>query len=263
MMKRITLVILILFTMVGIGHGQAPIKRKKTEKIEQTQSASSRQNQQQTSNNKKKVQSSVKVSEPDGYINGHGYVDLGLPSGLKWATCNVGAKKPQDYGGYYAWGEIKPKSSYDWNNCFDCLGFHSNEYRWEIYNGEDEREISPYSGHDTARENWGGTWRMPTATELKELVGKCTFEWTKMNGINGCLVTGPNGKSIFLPAAGFRYEGEGVSGFSCLLWSSSLHWSPYEVNTSSSGEALDKDNNTHEVSGVWRKNGLSVRPVAE
>ena len=111
-MKRYLLILLTLTIVTGVGYSQVPIKRKKTEKTEQTQSASSRQNQQQTSNNKKKVQSSVKVSEPDGYINGHGFVDLGLPSGTKWAICNIGASSPEKYGEYFAWGETIAKTKY-------------------------------------------------------------------------------------------------------------------------------------------------------
>lgn len=96
----------------------------------------------------------------NSYINGHEYVDLGLPSGLKWATCNVGANKPEDYGNYYAWGETGTKSSYGASN--------SKTY------GKQMNDIKGNSQYDAARSNWGGSWRLPTEKELEELVNKCT-----------------------------------------------------------------------------------------
>lgn len=124
-----------------------------------------------------------------GNINGHEYVDLGLS--VKWATCNVGASKPEDYGNYYAWGETSTKSKYSENN--------SKTYV------EQMSDIKGNSHYDAARANWGGTWRLPTRAELEELKNKCTWTWTAQNGVKGCKVTGPNGNSIFLPAAGYRY----------------------------------------------------------
>ena len=126
-----------------------------------------------------------------GTINGHDWVDLGLPSGLKWATCNVGATSPEGYGNYYAWGETSTKTSYD--------GSNSVTYR---------QQISDFSGnatYDAARANWGSSWRMPTKAEMEELINECTWTWTTQNGVNGYKVTGQNGKSIFLPAAGCCY----------------------------------------------------------
>ena len=124
-----------------------------------------------------------------GSVNGHEWVDLGLPSGLKWATCNVGATTPEDYGNYYAWGETTTKSSYTEENCIT-----------------DRQQMSDISGnptYDAARANWGGTWRMPTSAEMEELDYQCTWTWTSQSGVPGCKVTGPNGNSIFLPAAGY------------------------------------------------------------
>ena len=128
--------------------------------------------------------------------NGHEYVDLGLPSGLKWATCNVGANKPEDYGDYFAWGELKPKQEY-------------TDQTYEHYRSINRKmvflgEISGNTQYDTARVKWGGSWRMPTFDELNELRTKCTWNWTTQNGVNGYKVTGPSGASIFLPAAGYR-----------------------------------------------------------
>ena len=120
--------------------------------------------------------------------NGHEWVDLGLS--VKWATCNVGASSPSDYGNYYAWGETTVKPEYN--------------YTFHIYGEECMGDISGDSRHDAARANWGGGWRMPTSAECKELKDKCKWTWTSQDGHNGCRVTGPNGNSIFLPAAGWR-----------------------------------------------------------
>ena len=122
--------------------------------------------------------------------NGHEYVDLGLS--VKWATCNVGANKPEDYGNYYAWGETMTKKIYS------------------IFNSKKEgrymRDISGYIEYDVARANWLGNWRMPTYDELNELITQCTWTWTVQNGVKGYMVTSKtNDNKIFLPAAGGRY----------------------------------------------------------
>ena len=162
--------------------------------------------------------------------NGHEFVDLGLPSGLKWATCNVGAIKPEEYGDYYAWGEIKPKQRYDDDN----------------YTYKSNPETLPLSA-DAANVNWGGKWRMPTRAEQDELRNHCTWEWTTLNGIEGYkVISKKNGNSIFLPAAGYRYNSNlcdagrfgdywssllytnfGIFAFSLYFNSSSVDWSSY------------------------------------
>lgn len=121
-------------------------------------------------------------------INGHEYVDLGLS--VKWATSNVGADNPWDYGDYFAWGETEQKKEYTAET--------SLTYDVEM------PDISGNPEYDIARLKWGGTWRMPDGEEMNELMDECTWEWTAEHGINGAKVTGPNGNSIFLPAAGFR-----------------------------------------------------------
>ena len=133
------------------------------------------------------------VSSATGTIAGHGYVDLGLS--VKWATCNVGASSPEDYGNYYAWGETSTKSSYEEGN--------SETYKKGKYN----YDIAGNSYLDAARANWGSTWRLPTASEIVELIDNCTWTWTTMNGKSGYKVTSNvNDKSIFLPASGFRSD---------------------------------------------------------
>ena len=150
------------------------------------------------------------VSEPTGYYLDHGYVDLGLPSGLKWATCNVGASRPGDYGNYYAWGETTTKSTYTKDN---SASYESSDSKWNNIGGT--------SLCDAATANWGDGWRLPTKEDFEELLRECTWEWTTLNGYNGYKVTGPNGNSIFLPAAGWRYGAdEGRAGSGGYYWSS-------------------------------------------
>ena len=195
-----------------------------------------------------------------GTLNGYEWVDLGLS--VKWATQNVGAASPSDYRDYFAWGETRPKSSYTWNNCFDCLD--STGDSWGTYKIGGETSISPTSGHDAARENWGSMWRMPTITEFKELCYKCDWTWTSQGGHNGYLVTSKtNGNSIFLPAAGCRsgsfryyvyYVGERGYYWSSTLCSSYSYRARYLYFFS--GYHGTSDSNR-------RCEGHSVRPVTE
>lgn len=195
------------------------------------------------------------VKPMTGFVNGHEWVDLGLS--VKWATMNVGASSPSDYGGYYAWGETSTKSRYEYSNCFDCLD-PSGDY-WRTYKLGGQTKIIPASGHDTARENWGGTWRMPTDAEYEELCKKCRWTWTSQGGHNGYEITGPNGSSIFLPAAGYRSEARTYDvGKYSFYWSSTLSSSysgyAYFLYFSSSGRLMyDRG----------RSAGQSVRPVTD
>ena len=189
-----------------------------------------------------------------GTVNGYNWVDLGLS--VKWATKNVGASTPSDYGYYFAWGETETKSRYDWDNCFDCLD--STGHSWGTYKIDGKTSISPTSGHDTARENWGGTWRMPTIAEFGELCYKCEWTWTSQGGHKGYKVTGPNGNSIFLPAGwpnGTGRYGEGEFGY---FWSSTL-----SSSFSNNALCLYFNSGDHYTNYTNRRNGLSVRPVTE
>ncbi len=187
----------------------------------------------------------------------HEYVDLGLS--VKWATCNVGASKPEDYGYYFAWGETKPKEVYDWSTYKWCNGSENTMTKYctsSSYGTVDNKTTLDLSD-DAAHVNWGGSWRMPTREEQDELRAKCTWEWTTQNGVNGRKVTGPNGNSIFLPAAGSRYEGSLYdAGSYGIYWSSSLRESfsedAYYLRFYSSGV---------DWFGSGRYLGLSVRAV--
>lgn len=148
------------------------------------------------------------VSAPTGTYNGYGWVDLGLPSGTRWAKMNVGASSPSDYGSYFAWGETSPKSSYTWENlryCLDTTGDKFSKYVTDSKYGEEDGKQELELSDDAAFVNWGNGWRMPSISQQEELLKICKWTWIKMSGHNGYKVVGPNGKSIFLPAAGAGY----------------------------------------------------------
>ena len=207
--------------------------------------------------------SMIAPSENVDPYNGHEYVDLGLS--VKWATCNVGANKPEEYGDYFAWGETQPKSNYDWSTYKWCNGSYDTQTKYNTNSsyGTVDNKTTLDLGDDAARANWGGSWRMPTDAELTELREQCTWTWTTQNGVYGYKVTskksGYTNKSIFLPAAGYRYDSSlDYAGSGGCYWSSSLvtgipddAWS---VHFSSGG-----------VYGVSssRNCGFSVRPVCQ
>ena len=182
--------------------------------------------------------------------NGREYVDLGLS--VKWATCNVGATSPEEYGDYYAWGETSTKETYVGDKC-PTYGFKS-ELQSQGYIDSEGNLTSQY---DAATANWGGDWRMPTVAELRELHDNCIWTWTTQNGVNGYNVKGPNGNSIFLPAAGYRrgsslYHAGSFGNF----WGSTPddYNIAYGLYFSSDDRYMSRSN---------RSRGLSVRPVLE
>lgn len=203
-----------------------------------------------------------KNGEATSPTNGHEYVDLGLSSGLKWATCNVGANNPWEYGGYYAWGETEEKSNYDWGTYKWCRGSYDNMTKYcdnSDYGRVDNKTILEPQD-DVAHVKWGGSWRMPTIDEQRELLNECTWEWTELNGVSGYSVTGPNGNSIFLPVAGYRFCAEAYGrGSLGLYWSSSL----YNFNSLSAYYFyFYSDVHSWECLNL-RHCGQSVRPVLE
>ena len=184
-------------------------------------------------------------------------VDLGLS--VKWANMNVGAITPEDYGDHFAWGETEPKSNYAVttyklsNGTWNTL----TKYNFNSSYGTVDNKIVLDPEDDAAHVNWGGSWRMPTLEECDELIYKCTWTWTTQNGVNGRLVTGPNGKSIFLPAAGYRYDVDlARAGSDGYYWSSSL-------NTDYPNFAYFVDFSSGYVGRGYltRYYGRSVRPV--
>ena len=221
-----------------------------------------------------------KLEDLKGSIGGGGttpstmeYVDLGLPSGLKWAKCNLGASKPSDYGDYYAWGETAPKAEYTWAT-----------YKWMQAGKSGWQYITKYTfadgqtggiwydsagafigdnktvlaaADDAATANLGSPWRMPTKVEIAELITKCTWTWTTQDGVEGYQVDGPNGNAIFLPAAGSREDSvlkdAGTRGN---YWSSSLDSADC---TTARGDYFISSGGSSEK--YYRYYGLSVRPV--
>ena len=174
-------------------------------------------------------------------VDEHEYVDLGLPSGTLWATCNVGADTPEDYGDYFAWGETEPKEVYSWETYKWCNGTSNTltKYCTDSSFGtvDSKTELDPED--DAAYVNWGSLWRMPTLDQQKELIDNCTWTWTTQNGVNGQQVTGPNGNTMFLPAAGNRWgSSQSDAGSGGYYWLRTLYYSypdaAYLLNFSSS-----------------------------
>ena len=173
-----------------------------------------KEERQRKENERKRLEQSVVEKDP---YNGHSYVDLGVS--VKWATCNVGANTPEAYGDYFAWGETKPKVVYGEKNYKYNEGVEKTitKYNFSAAHGAVDNKYVLDLEDDAAHINWGGKWRMPTRKECAELEEICTWQWKQYNGVKGYLVTGPNGNSIFLPAAGFKKEKEilevGIRGF--------------------------------------------------
>ena len=201
----------------------------------------------------------IEVLQYDLY-NGHDAVDLGLPSGVKWATCNVGATKPEEYGGYFAWGETEEKEDYSLQTYIWCNGSYDSltKYCTDSYRGTVDNKTVLEPEDDVAHVKWGGGWRMPTKTEFEELLNKCDWAWTTQNGVNGCMVTSrTNGNSIFLPAAGLR---SGVTGGD--MGETGLYWSSWLDSRECLGPYdLNFTKNKQEFTSHYRYIGLPVRPV--
>ena len=205
--------------------------------------------------------------ENNGTYNGHDYIDLGLPSGTLWATCNVGANTPEEYGDYFAWGETEAKANYFWDTYKYCYftinGCELTKYCSDStygYNGFTDDLITLQPADDAATANWGDGWCTPTPVQWLELKNNTTVEWTTQNGILGCLFTASNGNVLFLPAANVNGNGFLIYLNDCGgYWSSSLK----EASPLSAWSFFfflpvpDRDG----VIGHRRADGHSVRPV--
>ncbi|MBP5348474.1 MAG: M56 family metallopeptidase [Bacteroidaceae bacterium] len=195
----------------------------------------------------------------------HEYVDLGLS--VKWATCNVGASKPEDNGNLYAWGETEVKEQYTMRTSKWGSPFSLKKYNINSEDGTVDNKTTLDLEDDVAHVTWGGNWRMPTREEMDELHDNCTWEWTTLNGINGYRVTskkqGYTDRSIFLPAAGSKYNGRYEYGSKGNYWSRSLMTDPYGDGsvTCGTGACIRFNNNQADVGWESRAAGLSVRPV--
>ena len=204
------------------------------------------------------------IVDTGGSLNGHDYVDLGLPSGTVWATCNVGADTPEGYGDYFAWGETMPKELYDWKSykygnfvyeryelnkyCTDsCWGFHGFVDNLSL--------LEPID--DAATANWGAEWRTPTIEDWEEMFQNTTYVWTTQNGVNGWRFTALNGNSIFLPTAGYWWDGVFNGVDLGIYWSVSLNT---EYPNRAWGFHFNSDS-CHLCGSSDRNRGQSVRAV--
>lgn len=162
-------------------------------------------------------------------VNGHEYVDLGLPCGTLWATCNVGSNTPEGYGDYYAWGETETKELYDWKS-YKYGRFFNERYQLNKYCTDSCYGINGFVDNlpvlepddDVARVCWGEGWCMPTIGEWEELFLNTTGEWTKLNDVKGWRCTASNGNSLFLPAAGYWWD-DAFNADLGLYWSRSIN----------------------------------------
>lgn len=202
----------------------------------------------------------VTVSGKEGIYT---YVDLGVESGTKWATYNVGASKPTEYGDYFAWGEIKPKEVYSWSTYKWCKGRDDSmtKYCTDSEYGTVDNKTVLDAEDDAATANWGSAWRMPTVKEIKELRYGCSWKWVvdfNGSGVNGHLGTSKkNGATIFLPAAGYRNAtGLNLAGDYGDFWSSSL-----VEYYSSRAYYLDFYDSDFDWFSYNRSSGRSVRAV--
>ena len=200
--------------------------------------------------------------DPDSGLNGHEYVDLGLPSGLLWATCNVGAINPEDYGDYFAWGETETKSSYNWTTYKHCNGDYTQLTKYcnnTVYgdNGFSDTLTILQPTDDAAKVNMGGGWHIPTEADWLELLQNTTNGWATQNGVNGWLFTASNGENLFLPATGCQtIEGFVQSDTYGYYWSNAL----YEENPTGV-MVFGFGSDVHGVECFLRCNGRSVRAV--
>lgn len=278
MKTKILFLLLCVFSLSALGQTQGTITRKKPKTDSTTSGGQNKQKQKKqtggSNSNKTRTQessssrtssstqqtSSSRTLATTGTHGDHEWVDLGLPSGTKWASTNVGASSPSDYGNFYAWGETSTKSRYDWSNlryCLDSTGEKFSKYvtdsKYGNVDGKKELDLSD----DAAYVNWGSGWRMPSLDQIKELKEKCKWTWTSMGGHNGYKVVGPNGNSLFLPAAGcsFGMGSESVGSYG-YCWSRSLYlgdqWGAYYLSFYSVNYGWDYNT---------RRTGRSVRPV--
>lgn len=191
-------------------------------------------------------------------VETHDYVDLALPSGLLWATTNVGAARPEECGSYFAWGETTPKANYSWetykyaNGSETTLTKYTSPYNYFDSDSNDRLD----EGDDAATANWGKLWRTPTLKETQELINYCSWTLTSQNGVNGYKVTGANGNSIFLPAGGVMQYGSAFFVERSCVMTSDI----FTSNTSASVLCC-KDGAPQYWYGWSRCWGYNVRPV--
>lgn len=247
-MNKISYILLLLVLLCPLeSFGQGQISRPAKSQTETSSKKRSKPKEKisEPNRNSKKVVPPIKVSEPTGYINGYGYVDLGLSSGTKWAVQNVCAKNSYESGGYYAWGEITTKADFTEENSLTHNTFLND------YSGDPNR--------DAATSAWGNPWRTPNRSDVQELIAECQIEPIFEKDLTGIKIIGPNGKSIFLPGVG------GISNNSHFNIRNVEYWvsTPLDSDKYCGGYLLFFDNKEGLQGNRWYRRwyGLPVRPV--
>lgn len=218
----------------------------------------------------KDVDNSNKKNSNNNVYNNHEYVDLGLPSGTLWATMNVGSIRPEDYGDYFAWGEVIPKENCDWNTYkwYDPFSYGITKYCTDRNHGKVDNQIELDLTDDAAHVNWGEGWQMPSKKQLMELINECAWEIRTINNVKGYIVHSKhNNSSIFLPLAGYRAgyiagcgDAKPIKPESCGgYWSRDLDTK--DLSNPSCGVFLQLGLDEHNVYRAGRSYGHNVRPV--
>ncbi len=206
-----------------------------------------------------------------GGLNGHEFVDLGLPSGTLWATCNVGANSPEEYGDYFAWGETEPKDVYNWDTYKWCNGSYDQLTKYCFnsdlgLNGFVDFLPVLEAIDDAAAANWGDAWCMPNQVQWYELLENTSQTWTRMDSVCGMLLTGPNGNSIFFPAGGYRKDDEVKNvGSTSYYWGVGLERFELESNdevfSPKAYNCCFNEEGSFLYDNLIRRDGLSIRAV--
>ena len=240
-MKYILILIGIIVPINLFAQGQITRPQKQTPPTQNTTptkpSSPSTKSNNSSPKPTKESAPNITVSEPDGYNNGHGYVDLGLPSGTKWATCNIGASVPEGKGNYFAWGEINEKTNYS------------------VTNSKTVNKELDYYQFDAARNKWGSTWQTPSMKQFQEIILKCNWIWGKLGNSVGYKIVGPNGKSIFLPAVGAKENNTILDNKQGNYWSSDTH------SSNSFAYYLYFSDTKYTIDFCSRAYGKNIRPI--
>lgn len=154
--------------------------------------------------------------------NGHNYVDLGLPSGTLWATCNVGTNSPTGTGDFYSWGETTKKQNYSSSTYKYLSNWNLTKYCTQSSRGTVDNKTTLDFSDDVANKQWGGSWQIPSYSDFEELSNYCNMTNTTQNSISGLLITGPNGRSIFLPQTGYYNDTGEFSKYGGYYWTNTL-----------------------------------------
>lgn len=238
MVRLITIYILLLCSATAYGQG----------KISRTTP--------HTNTSSSKVSTKLSVS---GTANGHDYVDLGLPSGMLWATTNIGSASPAGYGNYYSWAETSPKNTYTKDNSKTYNLSRYADGLGDIKSDTVRAIVRIYNNpkYDAATSNWGQQWQMPSSDDFAELNKHCSWQLRTIDGHKGYLITGPNGNSMYLPMAGYMDQSH-----KCQVGSGGFYWTGDFWDDVARSTMFDYHEGSHNgVIWSYRHTGKSIRPV--